>query len=160
MTRRLNSIEVSLKWSDLQTVFEPRLSSIKMNWIEHLIDSEQILAIFGRSPNIENARLFQVQLCQDGPIATLNFEIDDYPSNPPKKWLLRRSNRVQLALTLIDVAELSIFGWTLDNIGEFCFSKEDDWITVKFISSSTNIEIRARFLDLKKITDYFDTSRK
>ena len=129
----------------------------KMNsWVDLLIDKRSISSIFtDEEPSLRNVELHDVIFHRDGPKITLRFNITNYPSQLPKKWIVQKCNVVQLQLTAIDIAEVSLFGWNKNN---FCvdinLSKEDGFIIVSAQDDIFSLSIKAKLIDVSSITAY------
>jgi len=51
-------------------------------WTKLLVDAKAIDAIYSAAPSLLEARLHEVRLHQDGPRASLRFDLKDYPQQP------------------------------------------------------------------------------
>ncbi len=87
----------------------------------------------------------------------MRLDLNEFPDNPPRKWVLRKVNRVQLTLVLIDIDAFQMNGWSLNNFGELTLERCDKGILVKFTGKSLRINCTARFLDVEKIAGYHDS---
>lgn len=87
----------------------------------------------------------------------MRLDLSEFPDNPPRKWVLRKVNRVQLTLVLIEIDAFQMKGWSLNNLGELTFERCDENILVKFTGEALLINCTARFLDVEKIAGYHDS---
>ncbi|EIX6435748.1 hypothetical protein MKU92_004791 [Salmonella enterica] len=126
------------------------------SWIDLLIDNRKISSIFKEEePSLCNVELHEVIFHRDGPKITLRFNITNYPSDPPKKWLMQKCNTVQLQLTAIDVKEVNLSGWEKTNyILNINISRLDDFIVISAKDDVFCLYIRSAYLDIFSVTAY------
>lgn len=116
-----------------------------------------IESIYSQAPSLDRVRLHEVRLHQDGPRISLRLDLNEFPDNPPRKWIVGNFNRAQLVLVLIDIVGVQLSGWSLNNIGELAIEGCDTGINVKFTGQPLQLECTARFLEVEKISGYHDT---
>jgi hypothetical protein len=67
------------------------------DWTDLVDDPRAIRAIFAvTAPSLDQIELLEVVLHTDGPTAILRFNLAEFPIDPPKKWLERGCNTVQM----------------------------------------------------------------
>lgn len=125
-----------------------------MTWTECLGNSLPITSIYPKIPSLNNVRLHEVRLHQDGPTVSLRFDLDSYPDNPPAKWVVGGYNRAQLTLMLIGVFSLQIQGWELDNIGHIALVRSNEVVRLEFAGGTTQIVCSSQFVEVEKISGY------
>lgn len=74
--------------------------------------------LFPKAPSLHCARVFEVVLHQDGPRALIRFDLNEFPEQPPTKWMQSHANKVQVRLMCIGIRELEIRGWSANNIAD------------------------------------------
>jgi len=127
------------------------------DWTQYLGNSLPIKSVYSTVPSLTNVRLQEIRLHQDGPRVSLRIDLNSFPENPPRKWIAAKFNRVQLTLLLIDISELYLRGWNLNNIGDLNFVASDARIAVAFDGESVKFECNARFVEVEKLSGYFDS---
>lgn len=126
------------------------------SWIDFLIDSKKISSIFNEEePSLYGIDLHDVVFHRDGPKITLRFNIINYPSKPPKKWLIQQYNIVQLQLTAIDIKEVNLSGWNRTNyILDLNVSKADGFVIISARDDDFNLYIKSTYLDISSVSAY------
>ncbi|WP_105661044.1 Imm50 family immunity protein [Cronobacter dublinensis] len=82
------------------------------SWTDVLVDKSKVSSIFKEEePSLCNIDIHEIIFHRDGPKITLRFNLENYPSDPPKKWVLQKFNTVQLQLTALDINEVKFSGW-------------------------------------------------
>ncbi len=129
-----------------------------MNWTKCLGNARTIEAIYALPPSLSQVRVHELRCHQDGPRITIRLDLNEYPSNPPEKWLLNGYNRVQMSLSLINVSSIQIAGWSSDNIGDMVLDMIDSVVRLSFIGNTTFIDCCGQFLEIEDISAYFDSA--
>jgi hypothetical protein len=114
-------------------------------------------SIYSKAPSLCDVRLHEVRLHQDGPRVSVRVDLNQFPDMPPHKWILGKFNRAQLTLVLIDIRLFQMNGWELNNIGNLTIEKQGDDVRLIFGGESSRIDCSARFLEVEKLTGYFDS---
>ena len=87
-----------------------------MDWIDLVGSAEFLRKLFPKAPSLHGVRVLEVDLRQDGPRATVRFDLNDFPQQPPTKWKQSHANKVQIRLMGIGVRDLQVRGWSANNI--------------------------------------------
>jgi hypothetical protein len=66
----------------------------------------------------DGVRVLEVSLHQDGPRALIRFDLNEFPKQPPAKWMQSRANRVQIRLMGIGVRDMEIRGWSANDVAD------------------------------------------
>lgn len=116
-----------------------------MSWIDLLVDSSAIRAVFGEElPTLNKVDLHELSLHRDGPRVSLRFDLSVFPTSPPKKWAALGFNRVQLKLLAVGAHDLAVKGW-----GSEC--KCD--ITISPDNGKLILQAKGRSLEFSMSTD-------
>lgn len=94
-----------------------------MNWFKYLLNDKPLSLYYEESPSLNNVRLMELKINEDGPILIARIELNDFPGNPPDKWEAE-CNKVQIMLEFIEINQLCISGWDTDNIVDINFEKK------------------------------------
>ena len=72
-------------------------------WIEHVVNPKTITSIYSAEPpSLEQVQLFDISIICGGDLqCKLRFDLKEFPTDAPIKWIQRECNTVQLALNLI-----------------------------------------------------------
>ncbi len=84
----------------------------------------------------------------------MRFDLNEFPSNPPMKWLTQNYNCVQLTLQFLSIDCLEIRGWNLDNIGDIQIDRSSERLQCIFNGKTTQIKCMADFISIAKISAY------
>ena len=128
----------------------------KRIWHGHpaLLNAMPIRAIFSTDPSLDQVALHEVRMRDDGPGASLRFELSSFPSDPPPKWIAAQYNRAQLTLRLLGVIEWQLTGWNVDNVGKLALSKEETGVFLQFDSSSCTLRCHAQFATVETLSGH------
>jgi hypothetical protein len=88
-------------------------------WHKWALNPERIDSIYGRSVQLNRARLSKLQLYDDGPRMELHFHITDLPETMPHKWASQGVNTICIVLALFPIDDLKIEGWSTANSVSF-----------------------------------------
>lgn len=82
------------------------------HWFELLVNSQSIKSIYGdETPSLKNVDVHSLLLHRDGPKLSMKFNLNEYPSSPPKKWNAQEFNTVQIVLSFLDLKSVEMSGW-------------------------------------------------
>lgn len=130
---------------------------MKMTWTNYLGNKLPVESIYSKIPLLNQLRLHEVRLHQDGPRVSLRFDLNEFPDKPPKKWVAGKFNRAQLTLVLIDIGSFRMSGWGLNNIGKLSLKDCDAGVCLQFSGQFMQIDCTGRFLEVEKISGYYDS---
>lgn len=123
-------------------------------WLDAVDDARAVRAIYGDDvPSLTAVPVHEIRLHRDGPRVTLRFDLSSYPATPPRKWA--GLNTVQVQLTLVDVLELSVEGWSNDPVADLSLTRDGDVLTMTS-TGATRCRARARAAVVDKISAYQD----
>jgi hypothetical protein len=89
-----------------------------MDWIDLVGSAEFLRKLFPEAPSLHGVRVLEVSLHQDGPRALIRFDLNEFPKQPPAKWMQSRANRVQIRLMGIGVRDMEIRGWSANDVAD------------------------------------------
>ncbi|NCH73374.1 Imm50 family immunity protein [Cronobacter dublinensis] len=126
------------------------------SWTDVLVDKIKVSSIFKEEePSLYNIDIHEIIFHRDGPKITLRFNLENYPSDPPKKWVLQKFNTVQLQLTALDINEVKFSGWEKTNYNlDLNISKCDDLIVISARDDVFCLYIKASYLSVSDISAY------
>ncbi|EOC1568903.1 hypothetical protein ACI1AR_004363 [Cronobacter dublinensis] len=126
------------------------------SWTDVLVDKSKVSSIFKEEePSLCNIDIHEIIFHRDGPKITLRFNLENYPSDPPKKWVLQKFNTVQLQLTALDINEVKFSGWEKTNYNlDLNISKCDDLIVISARGEVFCLYIKASYLSVSSISAY------
>ncbi|WP_105687512.1 Imm50 family immunity protein [Cronobacter dublinensis] len=126
------------------------------SWTDVLVDKSKVSSIFKEEePSLCNIDIHEIIFHRDGPKITLRFNLKNYPSDPPKKWVLQKFNTVQLQLTALDINEVKFSGWEKTNYSlDLNISKCDDLIVISARDDVFCLYIKASYLSVSSISAY------
>ncbi len=128
-----------------------------MTWTNHLGNKLPVESLYSEPPLLDQLRLHEVRLHQDGPRISLRLDLNEFPDRPPKKWVAGKFNRIQLTLVLVDIDSFRMDGWDLNNIGDLSLKDCDAGVCLQFDGPTLQIDCTARFLEVEKISGYYDS---
>ncbi len=125
-------------------------------WTDYLINSQAIDLIYhGDGPTLNNVDIHEVVFHRDGPKISIRMNLDSYPKDPPKKWLVQKFNTVQVILSLLGVNDVQMSGWVNTNyIADIEIDDVNGGINIKIDNCDLKLNVKARFLSVQSITAY------
>ncbi|AKH63575.1 MULTISPECIES: Imm50 family immunity protein [Photorhabdus] len=126
-------------------------------WTDFLIDKRKICSIYtDELPSLDCVDIHEILFHRDGPKVTLRFNFKLYPNNPPKKWVGQNFNTVQAQLTLLDIKDVNLKGWTgTSYIADIKIGKNNGLINLNIESKKLSLNIESSFLDITSISAYY-----
>lgn len=126
------------------------------HWFELLVNSQAVRSIYkDEAPSLKGVDVHSLLLHRDGPKLSIKFNLNDYPSKPPRKWDVQGFNTVQVVLSLLDLRSVSISGW-VDTVylADLDIGFRDGLVTLIVDSDGLKLTAEASFLDLESISAY------
>lgn len=124
------------------------------SWLTLLTNKSPIESIFREEqPDLDDVDLHEVVIHRDGPKVTLVFDLNTFPTSPPKKWLIGKFNKVQIRLIAFSVQEFSMNHVKVKNRVSINITKEGESIRLK-TNEIPLLNILAEHLILEKISAY------
>lgn len=126
------------------------------HWFELLVNSQSIKSIYGdETPSLKNVDVHSLLLHRDGPKLSMKFNLNEYPSSPPKKWNAQEFNTVQIVLSFLDLKSVEMSGWvdTIYSV-DINISFENGRVILKVVDGDFKLAAESIFLDLESITAY------
>lgn len=124
------------------------------DWTRYLQNPRAIESLYSECPSLRDFDLFGVSLDREGPIVRVRGNLSTFPSRPSPRWPAA-ANRVQLTLALSGISELSVTGWSTENVGDLSFAEAEPGGTrVVFASRDCRIECVARWIDVESVSAY------
>lgn len=128
------------------------------NWTDFLVDGNKVKGIFGDSiVSLKNVSIHEIVMHRDGPAVTLRFDVEDYPIDPPKKWIDNGFNTVQIALICVDVSSLSLSGLSMMMRADLVFERLNDKVKLHIRTETFNLDLTSNFLMVESISGYIDS---
>ncbi|HEU4551360.1 MAG TPA: Imm50 family immunity protein [Chitinophaga sp.] len=130
-------------------------------WRRLSMNPKTICGIFGNDePSLKHALLKRINFNNNGPVVDIFFEVENYPSIPPIKWMQQGYNAAQICMKLIEVSSVKLTGWGRNNVVNIELAKiEDNLIYLKAEGAGCNIEIAFKWFDVR-VTGYLKDTVK
>ena len=131
-----------------------------MDWIDQVEKPDEFIRnLFPVAPSLERLRVLEVTLHEDGPSVSLRCNLNDFPKQPPAKWIKAEANRVQITLSCFGVRRLKIDGWGTNNLVSIRMEKlEGDAFILEAVGDAVCLRAESRRVTLDKVTAYRDRS--
>lgn len=126
------------------------------NWIEFIVNSQPIKAIYGDcTPSLENVEVYSILFNRDGPTVSIKLNLNEYPVKPPKKWEVQKFNTVQIVLSFSEVKSINMSGWVYTNYSmDLMVSKRNELISLSAKNNDFEINLESGFVDVDSISAY------
>ena len=129
-------------------------------WIEHVLNPKTITSIYpAQAPSLAQVRLHELSIiCGEDLQCRLRFDLKDFPSEAPPKWVQRKCNTVQLALNLTQVTLDQCVIPSGNGVGDLSIVQEGMGFQVEFSTQSHGVVFRARatWIDVASISAYIN----
>jgi Immunity protein 50 len=129
-------------------------------WTDFIENPKSLFSIFGEEiVSLSNAKLVETKIEYGLDLnISIRFDLSQYPSNPPKKWVINQNNTVQLTLNLV-AAEIILFKTPKITafIGTINITKNLDILSISFTDTEDENEIfmfKSKFIYLNNLTSY------
>ena len=132
-----------------------------MTWVNFLLDSQSIRSIYGEClPPLSDLDLHEVRLDRRGTSVFLRFDLGEYPTSPPKKWIAQKANTVQLELQFSEVSNLTLNGWGNELPISLRISEIPDGGYEVTCGELPNLSMTARWISIYKISAHHNIDRE
>ena len=124
-------------------------------WSDLVDNPEFIRQLYAVEPGLENVKIHEVNLHRDGPRLSVRFEIQDFPTNIPKKWSGINFKIVQITLEFWGVAGLKISGFGTSNASRISISRggQKD-ILIAVAGNETEFTLSCNMVRIAKIEPF------
>ena len=127
------------------------------NWTKLLYKSEIVKAIFGEDiPQLTKVTVSKLMLDYNGTEAKITILLNDFPKNPPKKWLQSAYNALSMEMSLVVLEEIQINRWTRNNLVDLLIEQKNNMIYLRGIGDADFI-LAGKFLQVSNILPYQTT---
>ena len=119
------------------------LGVIMKSWTAHLVDSQHIDSIYHADiPDLNEVDIHEIVFNRDGPTISITLNLNEYPINPPQKWVDQKFNTVQVKIALIDIEGVELSGWiNTTYIARVDINKTDEKITLNLTSDDLKLSV-------------------
>jgi hypothetical protein len=118
-------------------------------WYKLAINPISISGVFGLDvPSLNNAIIKKMVFNDNGPMVEIYFDVENYPSSPPVKWITNGYNKAQIWIKLIDVTSIKVEGWSQNNLVDIKLKEIEQ--TLFFLSikgDDCSIEVSFKYFD-------------
>lgn len=126
-----------------------------MSWLDLVDNGRGVLAVFGgETPELRSIVVHGLRVHRDGPTVGIVFDLPDYPSSPPAKWVAQGFTTVQLTLSCFGAEEIRLTGWGTDVVGDLTLERVGDRTGVALNSPAATLTLTALVVDVQKISAY------
>jgi len=129
-------------------------------WIEHVLNPKIITSIYpAQAPSLAQVRMHELAIiCGEDLQCQLRFDLKDFPSEAPPKWVQRKCNTVQLTINLTQVTLDQCVIPSGNGVGDLSIVREDTGFQVRFSTQSHSVVFRAwaTWIDVASISAYIN----
>lgn len=117
-------------------------------WYDLALNPEIVAHIYkNESPSLQEVSVSGVHLNWDGPTVEITFNVKNFPSEPPEKWVQKGSNMVLITLQLSSVNKVNIQGWDTENVLDISIARSGEkTLRLTGQNRQTTIEVEFEFL--------------
>lgn len=127
-----------------------------MNWTHLLDNPEPIGRVFGSAPSLQRVSVVELILHRDGPRLMLGFDLADFPSSPPSKWVSLGHNRVHLRLLCLGIHGVRQRGWGPTNVVDIQVLRSASGIQLQTANGDFELEVTFEVFRVDSISAYRD----
>lgn len=125
------------------------------NWLEFISDAAPLKAVYGQDiPSLHGVDFHGIDIHRDGPRVLLRFDLPEFPSHPPKKWVAAGFNRVQLRLLAIGVNDFQMVGLQPQCRLALGMTKENGFIRLLADGPGMKIDMSVEHLLVEGVSAY------
>jgi hypothetical protein len=129
------------------------------SWIDVVDRTEGLVAAYGSQlPTLDRVELVALTLSQDSTPLTLRFDLADYPSEPPRRWALKKANTVQLELALFPLETISLSRWGTLGIADISLTRSENFI-LRARGGELDLSATSKFAAVLSIPAYVNSQR-
>ncbi|ULO09495.1 hypothetical protein H1230_12375 [Paenibacillus sp. 19GGS1-52] len=123
-------------------------------WYEVLGMNNFLVSLYAHVPELEDVRIAEVNIHDEGRIVAVKFDMPYYAERPPKKWVELGNNTVAVRIDLSAVQEITINSSSLDYRGNIEIFKDEAELIVVKITGTINALMKAESGFIQSITGY------
>jgi hypothetical protein len=97
-----------------------------------------------------------VVLGSRGPCVDLRLDLKEFPAAPPRKWVEKAANQVQIVLSCFASPDVKVECWD-GGLARLSISKVEDKYVVKLSGDGTVLSITCAFVSVKKVSAHQTT---
>ncbi|HVX46990.1 MAG TPA: Imm50 family immunity protein [Mycobacteriales bacterium] len=123
------------------------------DWLDCIDDPRAIRAVFGdHTPPLQGITLHSVKVDLQLFSVELDFDLPEFPIDPPVKW--RKFNTVALRLRLYELSDLHIDGLPAHDVTDVLIEPDGEHFRTTVRSSGLSASVRSRWIDIGKMSAY------
>jgi hypothetical protein len=115
-------------------------------WIEHVLNPKTITSVYPtQAPSLAQVQLGELSIICGGTLTCrLSFDLRDFPTDAPTKWVQRKCNTVSLALSLTEVTIEQCVIPSGSGVGNLSIVHDGTGFEVAFSTKPQGVVFRAR----------------
>jgi hypothetical protein len=127
-------------------------------WAEQVLNPKVISSIFKNDvPSLKEIKMQEIALLFSGDLlCRMSFDLKEFPSEAPLKWVQSKYNRVQISLALIEanVNHFSVGGGML--VGDLSIVLKDSEFEIEFKTDNGYLvfQASAKWIHVDKVSGY------
>jgi len=130
-----------------------------MLWTKTVDETEFLDRLFPDSaPSLSRVTIHELRLHRDGPSVLIRFDLAEYPSDPPKKWVAGAFNTVQITLWAFEIKEWEMAGWSTNTAASMKITTIVDDVAIVIGSAGFEARLVAGHVRVDRVTAYCDVS--
>lgn len=122
-------------------------------WWQLAQNPHELLAYYSSPPQLIGVEIQSVHIHHDGPTVELTADLPFYPDKPSPRWPVG-ANTAQIGLRFFGVREITLAGWSTNNVGDLIIAETGGVLTFQFACSAAKLTGVARFFDVMGISGY------
>lgn len=128
---------------------------VMSDWSDYLGNAEPLRRIFTEGlPALRAVRIHTITMDTSGPAVAIRLDLAEFPKAPPKKWVDRKCNRVQITLLAFGVKKLVQQGLDTELIGAISLSRSEGLIRLTLATDTMTLLVESMFLDISSVSAY------
>jgi hypothetical protein len=127
------------------------------DWLSFLDDQRPITAIFGEAvPALNGVTIHELTVNYNGGYVLVNFDLPEFPKDPPKKWVNQGFNVVRVELAVYGVQQLSIDGWQAGLAANMALDQDVDLVRISISADEATAVTAGTLVYVQKISAYLN----
>jgi len=105
--------------------------------------------------SLSELTVLKVHLNNYNRTAFIHADLNKFPTNPPKKWVIKKFNTAQVTLQIIDIEQFKCDGlFSEQEKANLDIAKQGDRLAISLFTSNVYLSVAAGWLQIDKIEGY------
>jgi len=123
-------------------------------WCDFLERNNFLVSLYNELPELKDVRISEINIHDEGRIASISFDMPYYAERPPKKWQNLGDNTVSVRVDFSAVQEILLTSSSFDYKGDIEIFKDESELIIIRIIGTVNALLKAESGFIQSVTGY------